>query len=359
MRLLTRSSLALAAAAALALLLSAASLSLAPQRWSGWPAQAPDAAAVNASALALLRWAADCWAWDGAWQFEPESFYGNPRGELDRSGKGYGLNASERVNEIGYRWVPAPRCAPEGGAYLRNADLARALLSKVAGCFGILTVGDSMTVALAETLSDYTRSYNTSAAPGRAIRNTVVRSAYATLNTAFQRTAYGYDLGAWAPLLDKNVYDVIVINRGVHYKDDATMLPEFEATLAHIVQRQPHALVVVRTSPSGHPNCTTKRNRPPNTVAEQLRENEQFGWGRVETQSSRMAFMVTERFARARMVIMDVVPATSVRADSHRTSANDCLHYASPGPVDMWAELFGNIILYAQRLELIRAPCSS
>jgi len=51
--------------------------------------------------------------------------------------------------------------------------------------------------------------------------------------------------------------------------------------------------------------------------------------------------------------VLDVVPATSLRADSHMSSTNDCLHYCAPGPIDMWVELLYNAILRALELHLM------
>ena len=39
------------------------------------------------------------------------------------------------------------------------------------------------------------------------------------------------------------------------------------------------------------------------------------------------------------IIIIDIMPSTSRRPDSHCVSENDCVHYCIPGPIDNWTVL--------------------
>ena len=53
------------------------------------------------------------------------------------------------------------------------------------------------------------------------------------------------------------------------------------------------------------------------------------------------------------VIFMDVNYATSMRADSHRASCGDCLHFCDPGAQDMWVDILWNGILAMHHLGIL------
>jgi len=144
---------------------------------------------------------------------------------------------------------------------------------------------------------------------------------------------------------------VIVLNRGAHYRPLAEVLAGYNETLTYIRQQAPDALIFIRTTPAGHPKCGNYVNKPPLTEPlDVLTWRGPWHWGAFEEQNRAVRAMVHGMY---RVFVLDVVPATSLRADSHFSNTNDCLHYCAPGPVDMWVELLYNAILRALELDTL------
>ena len=310
-----------------------------------------------------LQRATDCWAQRGAWVFEPAAFYGNPRGNMSRHACPI-LRSSERINELGYQWVPPADCHTE--PYWRGAALLSQLHRRL-HCASVLLVGDSMQRILGSTLRDMIRTYRPVPSVGSGAGEfnfTFVFNAHLALNTEWRAlNNNNTQLNPWVHLLHERQWNVIVLNRGQHQVPNDLYLPELRATLSYVRRANPGALIIVRTTPVGHVGCETMRNAPPLAAAPTLPQR--HFWSRIPVANDLATRLVRDEFAQS-AVLMDVVPATSLRADSHVVEIKrkpgaaappkmkyDCVHYCIPGPVDMWAELLGNMLLLASDLGIV------
>ena len=326
-------------------------------------------------AVAQLQRAVDCWARNGTWVFEPEQyFYNSIRGDHSNRTCALRPNQHDRINEIAHRWVPPPACP--GGAYLRGASLAKALRQHLP-CHRTLVVGDSLNLQLTDTLDDYALYAEPTTTP--LLRYKMVFNSHLSLSTEpsfVERTADGgnrtMDAHPWIHLLKTFSPTTVLLNRGLHYLPDGVVLPEYNATLAYIRSQLPRALLLVRTSPPGHFDCYQAMNTPPLLRPQVTTRTKRlpYGWDELIPQNAKVDALVRRSYADL-AAVLDVVPATLLRADGHRVAFRnrehelnitafpyrvDCLHYCVPGPIDMWAELVGNALLLAQRLGILR-PC--
>jgi len=325
----------------------------------------------------------DCWASKGRWVYDRDTFMASPRGYAFAGRCQNGLVGRERDQELAHFWVPpAEACgAPyhvrehlvlELDAAARRAGVERLL---------VLYVGDSMQLSFCTSATRYVADFVTqiASAPNTTLPSGT-RVGHAALRT-FRWLAQRCDRNDFLSLTTERLVDqmqsiniqepwvehlaafrsnataatrragVIVLNRGAHYRPLAEVLAGYRETLAYIRQHAPEALIFIRTTPAGHPNCGAYVNKPP--LTEPLDVSTWRGpwhWGDFEEQNRAVRAMV---HGMHRVFVLDVVPATSLRADSHLSNTNDCLHYCAPGPIDMWVELLYNAILRALELHLL------
>jgi hypothetical protein len=267
---------------------------------------------------------------------------------------------AKRETEIAYRWVPPAACTarvPGAGPYLRNAALSLAWLDRL-GCVRLLIVGDSLQDAMAATLREYVRSD----VPHRSVNvppMDMVRNDYSAINEQEER-GIQLTLKPWAPYVRNGTLkpNVVVVNRGPHWSPDSNFTRGYENTLLFLRLYAPHVRVIARTSPAGHANCKRYAYQPPLSAPLPLPPADlpwaKYGWDQVMAQNALLRALVSrEPAVAAQTTVLDVVPATALRADSHVTHRDDCLHYCMPGPVDMWVELLGNVLLLQQQLGLL------
>ena len=137
-------------------------------------------------------------------------------------------------------------------------------------------------------------------------------------------------------------FHIVIVNRGAHFKPLASFLPELRATLARLRALLPSALLIFRSTPPGHLNCSAHDVPLP---ARQPPEGLPFHWGEfgAENEAARREVEAVGG------VYLDVEGMTALRADGHvgrnRKDKVDCLHYCLPGPVDTWTQLLFNMLV--------------
>ena len=155
-------------------------------------------------------------------------------------------------------------------------------------------------------------------------------------------------------------YDVVVINRGLHYRSTPVVLRELAVTLRFIIRggratapaprayRRP--LIIFRSSASGHHGCAA--GSKPLTRA-QYRQGAAmaggkrcpYNWCAFDSQNAAVAAMLAAKFPG--VVYMDVTGATSLRPDMHSRPPYDCLHYRGMGAYDHWVRMLQNVVQLA------------
>ena len=302
---------------------------------------------------------------------EPESFFESPRGEWSTARPCPARNHSTRLVEIGYRWIPASEPSSHERAlcraawpYLRNRALAERMLDVLAAQ-SFLLVGDSMTRQFAESLDDYTSAYAPAGAAAVNVLNTTrVFNAHLLLNDRYfvggERNRS--DMYPWANLLrGPHAFGAVFLSRGNHVAPTQPMMRDYEAALAFVRTHAPNALIVVRTTVASHPGCERMVNRPPLKYPNNITFSY---WADLEEQNAAVKAMVAGPAFRSHAILLDIERATAYRADAHRITVRvrpgrkplqkyDCTHYCIPGPVDMWVEVWGNLMLLAARLGLL------
>ena len=137
--------------------------------------------------------------------------------------------------------------------------------------------------------------------------------------------------------------DVIVVNRGLHYRPDEELEAGLTVALKYLRLLAPETLLAVRSTPAGHPQCS--RYEVPLSGPQVFNGAIPFRWDLLPRQQG-----IAERVAvSVGAVLLDVVPMTVLRPDQHKASRDgkqlDCVHYCVPGPVDGWAQLLLNALL--------------
>ncbi|GJP38455.1 hypothetical protein CLOM_g22887, partial [Closterium sp. NIES-68] len=138
--------------------------------------------------------------------------------------------------------------------------------------------------------------------------------------------------------------DVVVVNRGAHFVGGRDFELSVRAAMRLLRRKLPRALIVYRNSPPGHANCSSydrpiKIRQDPATLP--------FHWDTFSAQND----IAREIAEEVKAVYMDVDTMTALRPDGHKgyvkeRGITDCLHYCTPGPVDTWVEILGNIIAH-------------
>ena len=157
--------------------------------------------------------------------------------------------------------------------------------------------------------------------------------------------------------------DVVIMNRGAHYRNDATFTNELNATLERSLRWQRDCdqrkndprkcLLFWRTTAPGFPNCNqvpgplSKSNI---SIAEgwvQNSDNEwytagrkQYNWWHFASQNALVENLMQSytRNHNLRVRFLDFYEMAMLRPD-HHISKNDCLHWCLPGPMDATAAL--------------------
>lgn len=128
--------------------------------------------------------------------------------------------------------------------------------------------------------------------------------------------------------------DVVVLNRGAHYRDNDHFVEGLRSAVRHIRNKYPEKLIVFRSSAPGHANCTNfvrplQEPQDPQKLPNPYREP--YMWHKFAEQNA-LAKGVVEEVGG---VFMDVDIMTRYRADGHQglieeINLLDCLHYCLP-----------------------------
>lgn len=141
--------------------------------------------------------------------------------------------------------------------------------------------------------------------------------------------------------------DVVILNRGPHYTSDELYTQGVNMALHFLRLNFPNKLILYRSSPPGHHNCSTTSQPLAHrqNAADLQRFFQGYHWDAFAGQNE-----IAKRLAaQYGVAFMDVVPMMELRADGHRSwmepSDRDCLHYCTPGPIDVMVEVLYNMLL--------------
>uniref|UniRef100_A0A7S4HSR3 Trichome birefringence-like C-terminal domain-containing protein n=1 Tax=Odontella aurita TaxID=265563 RepID=A0A7S4HSR3_9STRA len=182
--------------------------------------------------------------------------------------------------------------------------------------------------------------------------------------------------------LDFSGKTLLVVNTGAHFParpqlDYRSVMDWFFDDLLSEKFDRPDDIVIMRTTPPGHPDCTTAVRphaseeeflasfRPENIPIKKNRlRTSQYRWDTFDDMDAYMKEKVAQHKSRREIHLgpgpgpavhlLDVVPLTRLRPDGHVSGPDnldplgkpefDCLHYALPGPIDWWNNLmFANL----------------
>ena len=148
----------------------------------------------------------------------------------------------------------------------------------------------------------------------------------------------------WVQQIRKQNISLLVINTGAHYMEIHKELLNLNNSLTYLYRKFPGLSIMYRTSLAGHENCndhfhSEPLQKPPIVYT----QHPDWHWGDIAIRNFDIVNMLSHKFPQ--VLRFDVFNATSLRADSHPGSGNDCLHYCVPGVVDDWVIFFYNAFL--------------
>ena len=160
--------------------------------------------------------------------------------------------------------------------------------------------------------------------------------------------------------------DVLILNKGAHvvpplqYEDEMRDTVEFLRRAAADSSRE--RVVVFRSTPSGHPDCSMRT--PPilghsadaalsstHAPSPSSMYNPSWRWDEFASRDA-IARDLIETLPSG--VFVNVTPMTMLRPDGHigctpAGTSCDCLHYFIPGPVDAWIQVLQHVLQGALR----------
>lgn len=129
---------------------------------------------------------------------------------------------------------------------------------------------------------------------------------------------------------------IVLLNRGAHFESDDKFVAGWRTALRLLRQRAPHALLVARTTPGGHDDCT-KFAAP---VSSSSLFQQGYSWRHMPRQNIALQRLVEEEFPG--VILLDIEFMASLRPDAHvgidrmRGGKLDCLHFLEgPGAAGM------------------------
>eukprot|EP00897_Mesotaenium_endlicherianum_P006384 jgi/Mesen1/5774/ME000293S04929 len=146
----------------------------------------------------------------------------------------------------------------------------------------------------------------------------------------------------WVRRLRQWGADILVLNRGAHFRPNAKVGRAMRHVLAMLRRMYPELLIIWRNTPAGHPGCSTHKG-PLREPLEPRAVHFPYNWDKFKAQNELMRGIAREYG----VVYMDVEHATSLRPDGHFRHLDgswDCFHYCAPGPVDHWVGLLYNVL---------------
>ena len=320
----------------------------------------PSETHVPVPTLAHVQRLIDCWCANGDWVKSVE--LAHDRCMLN-SEPCFGLAPNDRINELAYQWQPREsECkemiAEPGFTYQPLSSNVRQFYSLLQHK-RILVAGDSFQRRMYNGLMDKLACYLPSISQ---ISSLFLGRAY-RLETRQGPNVTQLDL---IRKLARSQFDIFIINRGVHYTPTRILQEELAKTLDDLFANNPHAYIIFRSTCIGHDTCEHYRNHVPLSEPEAaalrnttfLGLGSRYHWNEIWLQND-----IVRQFLHARCphrcLFIPVHELTYRRADSHFMSPNgstnrtDCLHYCSPGPMDMWMDMLVNTILYMAHAKLL------
>lgn len=140
-------------------------------------------------------------------------------------------------------------------------------------------------------------------------------------------------------------YDILVINRGLHYTEPVEYYREMSETASKIstmmTDLHDDPILIWRNSVPGHVGCEDKTFGEPISSIEEAEHGiisggKIYNWYMIQYEN----ILIEPVMRDNGFDILDVYSSTILRSDSHI----DCLHYCIPGPVDHWIRLLYNMI---------------
>lgn len=202
----------------------------------------------------------------------------------------------------------------------------------------VLFVGDSTHAQVYSTLTNMLHAANLPANTSCAHQ-----LMFGRCNLLFFGLHGGHSLIEWIKIAEKP--DILIINSGAHMHDLGDMMSVQENLKSHFAQMRAlygedkNISVVWKTQSPGHVGCTLLPRQPQVVVANGtlMQGTDQYDW---------LLHPTFDAIARNYSAIhgyrvMDFSPLYQ-RPDAHLTTYwhSDCLHYCVPGPLDLFSQLF-------------------
>ena len=258
-----------------------------------------------------------------------------------------------RLEQLSYSWEPSPSC-PTSRPMI--TDFSQFLCGKDTG--NILIVGDSLSEEFDMTLLNslqHCDRYIRCANKDPDFKVLMARNDYLEISGVQRGQHSKYQVPFYNEIILQDEYiKTIIFNRGAHFEPSIDYSTSLELLFSSLRRDRPDVNVYFRNTPPGHAFCATESKMPPlarprseNRTMYQRRagDTNPYHWSEFAAQN----LLARKIAAKYRVAYLDVASATELRPDSH-LSAQDCLHFCIPGPIDMWVELFVWAVHLRQRL---------
>jgi len=257
---------------------------------------------------------------------------------------GYDGPSHQNIGVDHLRWQPGP-CGAQLPAW--NPERAAATLSRFGG---VMLVGDSIMQEQFHSLSSglhikvvtlwMTKTWYSaySEAPVGSMTARPISHATMPLNwSTVDKTVENYYWNEpWSSEFLNGSYRLLIVNRGAHWAPDDVYIEELNQTLRTVESVRPDCLIVFRATVPGAPGCDNARYNngiSPSPIPSR------YHWDAFEHQNGLVRELIRQHFPR--VLFLDPVGPTMLRPDSRLGSyfnrtGGDCLHFAMPGPPDVW-----------------------
>jgi hypothetical protein len=142
----------------------------------------------------------------------------------------------------------------------------------------------------------------------------------------------------WFKDLGRVNASLLILNKGAHFIETADNLARLNDTLHHVTRTYPNISIVWRTTPPGHDTDAADIffSEP---LLNYTNVPRIYNWDRFYEQNEAVLAFLDRHYPE--VLVLDLVPSTALRQDSHING----LHYCLPGPLDTWAILLYNALL--------------
>lgn len=141
---------------------------------------------------------------------------------------------------------------------------------------------------------------------------------------------------------------IVIMNRGQWYSPTSTLLDDVNGVLSYLHQAFPDALLIWRSTPIPHPNCSQYDSPIATPIPRSHLSQQGWNWQDLPSQAEAVSAMLRSNWTDA-VIEMDVIPAMDLRPDGHQPGQDhDCVHYTLPGPQSHWVRLLYNLVAYQE-----------